>query len=168
MPGGGKCVHLLKHTMPCRESQFEKEGVGEGSVFQTSETIYFSAREGEEMGRRGPVRLSYYGIRQSILDRATLEVYYELRTVPLETDEKNVCFEQMCDEMEVEDEEEIDTMPHRRLGKLTFWGNFWGAITAHSHRPAYPAEIGVSSQRERTSVYHAFTPGEFSAFSACV
>jgi hypothetical protein len=136
------------------ESQFEKGDVGEGSVFQKSEIIYFSAGEGEELGLRGPVRLRYYGIRQSVLDGATLEVYYELRTVPLETDEKtlNVCFEQMCDEMEVEDEEEIDAMPHRRLGKLTFWGSFWEAITAHSHRPAYPAEIGVSSERERTSV----------------
>jgi hypothetical protein len=46
----------------------------------------------------------------------------------------------------------IDAMPHRKLGKLTFWGNFWEAITAHSHRPAYPAEIGVSHERERTSV----------------
>jgi MFS family permease len=46
----------------------------------------------------------------------------------------------------------IDAMSHRKLGKLTFWGNFWEAITAHSHRPAYPAEIGVSSERERTSV----------------
>ena len=45
----------------------------------------------------------------------------------------------------------IDAMPHRRLGKLTFWGYFWEAITAHSHRPAYPAEIGVSSERERPS-----------------
>jgi hypothetical protein len=58
----------------------------------------------------------------------------------------------MCDEIEVEDEEEIDAMPHRRLGKLTFLGNFWKAITAHSHRPAYPAEIGVSHERERTFV----------------
>ncbi|HLH52348.1 MAG TPA: MFS transporter [Verrucomicrobiae bacterium] len=44
----------------------------------------------------------------------------------------------------------IDAMPRRKLGKLTFWGNVWEAITAHSHRPAYPAEIGVSSQSERT------------------
>lgn len=43
----------------------------------------------------------------------------------------------------------IDAMPHRRLGKLTFWGSFWEAITAHCRRPAYPAEIGVSSERER-------------------
>ena len=46
----------------------------------------------------------------------------------------------------------IDAMPHRKLGKLTFRGNFWEAITAHSRRPAYPAEIGVSHERERTSV----------------
>jgi MFS family permease len=45
----------------------------------------------------------------------------------------------------------IDAMPHRKLAKLTFWGNFWEAITAHSHRPAYPAEIGVSSDKETTS-----------------
>jgi len=52
--------------------------------------------------------LSYYGIRRSILDGATLEVYYQLRTMPLETAENtlNVSFEQMCEEMEVEDEEE--------------------------------------------------------------
>jgi hypothetical protein len=46
----------------------------------------------------------------------------------------------------------IDAMPHRKLGKLTFWGNFWEAITTHSHRPAYPAEIAASSEREGTSV----------------
>jgi hypothetical protein len=45
----------------------------------------------------------------------------------------------------------IDAMPRRNLGKLTFLGNFWEAITAHSHRPDYPAEIAVSSERERTS-----------------
>ena len=43
----------------------------------------------------------------------------------------------------------IDAMPRRNLGKLTFWGNFWEAITAHSHRPAYPAEIAVSSEMDR-------------------
>jgi MFS family permease len=46
----------------------------------------------------------------------------------------------------------IDTMPRRNLNKLTLWGTIWEAITAHSHRPAYPAEIAVSSERERTSV----------------
>ena len=42
----------------------------------------------------------------------------------------------------------IDTMPHRNLGKLTLWGTIWEAISAHSHRPAYPAEIAVSSERK--------------------
>ena len=42
----------------------------------------------------------------------------------------------------------IDAMPRRNVGKLTLWSNFWEAITAHSHRPAYPAEIAVSSEKE--------------------
>jgi len=46
----------------------------------------------------------------------------------------------------------LGQMPHCKLGKLTFWGNFWEAITAHSHRPAYPAEIAVSSEKDRASV----------------
>jgi predicted MFS family arabinose efflux permease len=46
----------------------------------------------------------------------------------------------------------IDTMPRRSLGKLTFWGTLWEAITAHSHRPAYPAEIAVSSESDPTNV----------------
>jgi len=46
----------------------------------------------------------------------------------------------------------IDTMPRRNLGKLTVWGTIWEAITAHSHRPAYPAEIAVSSGRDRRPV----------------
>ena len=44
----------------------------------------------------------------------------------------------------------IDKMPHRHLGKLTLRGAIWEAVTAHSHHPAYPAEIAVSSERERT------------------
>src|SRR5580765_6186435 len=44
----------------------------------------------------------------------------------------------------------IDTMPRRKLGKMTLWENFWEAITAHSHRPAYPAEIGISTEKEQT------------------
>ena len=46
----------------------------------------------------------------------------------------------------------IDKMPRRSFGKLTLWGNFWEAITAHSHRPAYPAEIAVSPESDRNSV----------------
>ena len=52
--------------------------------------------------------LSYYGIRRAILDGATLEVYYEPHYVPVAVDEGplSVNYEDMCDELEVEDEEE--------------------------------------------------------------
>src|SRR6266550_130980 len=44
----------------------------------------------------------------------------------------------------------IDNLPRRNLHKLTFWGTFWEAVTAHSHHPANAAEICVSSEkRER-------------------
>jgi MFS family permease len=39
----------------------------------------------------------------------------------------------------------IDNLPRRGLKKLTFFGNVWEAITAHSHHPDYPAEIAVDS-----------------------
>ncbi len=38
----------------------------------------------------------------------------------------------------------IDNLPRRNLGKRTFRGTIWEAVTAHSHHPAYPAEIAVS------------------------
>jgi type I restriction enzyme R subunit len=52
--------------------------------------------------------LSYYGIRRAILDGATLKVYYKPHYVPVAIDEAplSVNYEQMCDELEVEDEEE--------------------------------------------------------------
>jgi MFS family permease len=46
----------------------------------------------------------------------------------------------------------IDKLPRRKLETLTFWGAIWEAITAHSHHPDYPAEIGVSSRTERKQV----------------
>src|SRR6266700_122457 len=30
----------------------------------------------------------------------------------------------------------IDNLPRRDSGKLTLWGTFWEAVTAHSHHPA--------------------------------
>ncbi len=42
----------------------------------------------------------------------------------------------------------IDKMTRRRSGHLTLRGAIWEAITAHSHHPAYPAEIGVQPERE--------------------
>ena len=51
--------------------------------------------------------LSYYGIKRSIKDGATLAVHYIRDKVPLIVDEKplSIGYEQMCEEMELEDEE---------------------------------------------------------------
>ena len=46
----------------------------------------------------------------------------------------------------------IDNLPRRNSGKLTLWGTFWEAVTAHSHHPAYPAEIGISSEKAESHV----------------
>jgi MFS family permease len=43
----------------------------------------------------------------------------------------------------------IDNLPRRRLPALSFWGNLWEAVTAHSHNPEYPAEIAVESGTRR-------------------
>ena len=61
--------------------------------------------------------LSYYGIRRSIQDGATLEVHYVRDTVPIEIDEQplNIGFEQICEEMELEDEEAKDFVQRQRL-----------------------------------------------------
>ena len=60
--------------------------------------------------------LSYYGIRRAIKDGATLEVHYIRDKVPFKVDEEalNVGFEQMCDEMELEDEEAKDFVQRQR------------------------------------------------------
>jgi MFS family permease len=42
----------------------------------------------------------------------------------------------------------IDNQPRRRLPRLSFFGNLWEAITAHSHHPDYPAEIAVESEHK--------------------
>ena len=72
--------------------------------------------------------LSYYGIRQSIEDGATLEVYYQQRTVPIEVDEEplNTTFEQMCDDLEVEDADER-TLVQRREAR-------WKALVCDPRR----------------------------------
>lgn len=59
--------------------------------------------------------LSYYGIKQSIIDGATKEVHYIPSYIPVEVDEEplNVSFEQMCAEMEVEDEEEKELLQRK-------------------------------------------------------
>lgn len=60
--------------------------------------------------------LSYYGIRRAIRDGATLEVHYLRDRVPFQVDEAalNVGFEQMCAEMELEDEEAKDLVQRQR------------------------------------------------------
>ena len=60
--------------------------------------------------------LSYYGIRRSIQDGATLEVHYIRDTVPIEVDEQplSIGFEQICEEMELEDKEVKDFVQRQR------------------------------------------------------
>jgi type I restriction enzyme R subunit len=60
--------------------------------------------------------LSYYGIRRAIRDGATLEVHYLRDRVPFQVDESalNVGFEQMCAEMELDDEEAKDFVQRQR------------------------------------------------------
>ncbi|MYG36050.1 MAG: type I restriction endonuclease subunit R [Gemmatimonadetes bacterium] len=60
--------------------------------------------------------LSYYGIRRSIQDGTTLEVHYVRDTVPIEVEEEPLStgFEQMCEEMELEDEEAKDLVQRQR------------------------------------------------------
>jgi type I restriction enzyme R subunit len=71
----------------------------------------------------GPVKdgaqeryLSYYGIKRAIKDGATLPVHYIRDRVPFTVDEEklNTGFEQMCAEMELEDEEAKDFVQRRR------------------------------------------------------
>lgn len=60
--------------------------------------------------------LSYYGIKRAIKDGATLEVHYLRDKVPFRVDETalNIGFEQMCAEMELEDEEAKDLIQRQR------------------------------------------------------
>ena len=60
--------------------------------------------------------LSYYGTRRSIQDGATLEVHYVRDTVPIKVDENSLSveFEEICDEMELEDEEVKDFVQRQR------------------------------------------------------
>jgi type I restriction enzyme R subunit len=60
--------------------------------------------------------LSYYGIKRSIKDGATLEVHYIRDRVPFEVDEEalSIGYEDMCEEMELEDEEAKDFVQRQR------------------------------------------------------
>ena len=72
--------------------------------------------------------LSYYGIRRAIKDGATLEVHYIRDNVPFKVDEKplSVGFEQMCSEMELEDEEAKDFIQRQR--------SQWKELVRHPER----------------------------------
>jgi type I restriction enzyme R subunit len=60
--------------------------------------------------------LSFYGIKRAIKDGATLEVHYIRDRVPFKVDEQalNTSFEQMCAEMELEDEDVKDFIQRQR------------------------------------------------------
>jgi type I restriction enzyme R subunit len=72
--------------------------------------------------------LSYYGIKRAIMDGATLPVHYVRAMVPFEVDEKplNVSYEQMCEEMELEDEEAKDFVQKKRAQ--------WKELATHPDR----------------------------------
>jgi len=74
--------------------------------------------------------LSLYSNRQAIKDGATLEVAYQYCKVPLAIDEKplSIGYEQMCEEMEIEDEEEKDFYQRREAR--------WKALATHPDRLA--------------------------------
>lgn len=59
--------------------------------------------------------LSYYGIRQAIKDGATLEVYYEPHYIPIAVKDQplSVGFEEMCADVELDDEEEKDFLQRK-------------------------------------------------------
>lgn len=60
--------------------------------------------------------LSYYGIRRSIKDGATLEVHYIRDKVPFQVDEEalSIGYEKICEEMELEDEEAKDFVQRQK------------------------------------------------------
>ena len=96
--------------------------------------------------------LSYYGIRRSIQDGATLEVHYVRDAVPIEVNEEplSVGFEQICEEMELDDEEAKGFIQRER--------SQWKALARHpdrvgivldkmiAHFLAYPDPSGFKAQ----------------------
>jgi type I restriction enzyme R subunit len=60
--------------------------------------------------------LSYYGIRRAVKDGATVDVHYIRDPVPFQVNEKELSagYEQMCDEMELEDEEAKDFVQRQK------------------------------------------------------
>lgn len=88
----------------------------------------------------GPVKdgvqeryLSYYGIRRAISDGATLEVHYQRDKVPFLVGEEalSVGFEEMCEEMELEDDEAKDFVQRQK--------SRWKELARHPERVAIVA-----------------------------
>ena len=108
--------------------------------------------------------LSYYSIRRSIRDGATLEVHYVRDPVPIQVEAEplSVGFEQICTEMELEDEEAKDFVQRQR--------SRWKELSRHpdrvgivldkmvAHFLEYPDPSGFKAQfvavdRKACSVY---------------
>jgi len=72
--------------------------------------------------------LSYYGIKRAIKDGATVEVHYILDKVPFKVDEEplSIGFEDMCEEMEIEDEEVKDFIQRKK--------SRWKELARHPER----------------------------------
>lgn len=72
--------------------------------------------------------LSYYGIRRSIRDGATLEVHYIRDKVPFQLDETalSIGYEEICEEMEIEDEEAKDFVQRKK--------SQWKELARHPER----------------------------------
>jgi type I restriction enzyme R subunit len=108
--------------------------------------------------------LSYYGIRRAIKDGATLEVCYKFCKVPIEVDEEplSIGFEQLCEEMEIEDEEEKELVQRketrwkalardpRRVGKVIT--QMVDHFLAHPDPSGFKAQL-VAIDRQACSVY---------------
>ncbi len=95
--------------------------------------------------------LSYYGIRRSIRDGATLEVHYIRDIVPIKVDEEplSIGFEKICEEMELEDEEAKDFVQRQR--------SRWKELARHPDR----VEIVIDKMLE-----HFLTHPDPSGFKA--
>ena len=103
---GGRESHALTMRVKLRNGfRFGFTGTPIDRTLQNTHRDFGPLTDGEQERY-----LSYYGIRRSIQDGATLEVHYVRDAVPIEIDKErlSVGFEQICEEMELEDEEAKD------------------------------------------------------------
>ena len=131
---------------------------------------------GPTIGTEQERYLSYYGIRQSIKDGATLPVYYKPNYIPFAVDEKalNISFEQMCEDAELDDVEEKDLLQRR--------GARWKALVKDDRRIsvvidqvvdhflAFPDPQGLKAQlvtvdREACALYKAALDAKLGALN---